>query len=152
MLVFYFLIFIFMFKWRIVSRSNINGKVHSFQKDFDDYDSYQEFVSSNPEYAPQVFLDNFWNPFGLLNQIQSAYPDNSYSLPTNTKYLPEGIDLSKYENRRLEKRQSEAEKLQKKYSLERSKAYLDDYIAENPDDADAKADIDKIEKEIKTLS
>ena len=87
-----------------------------------------------------------------MNQIQSAYPDNSYSLPTNTKYLPEGIDLSKYENRRLEKRQSEAEKLQKKYSLERSKAYLDDYIAENPDDADAKADIDKIEKEIKTLS
>ncbi len=86
-----------------------------------------------------------------MNQIQSAYPDNSYSLPTNTKYLPEGIDLSKYENRRLEKRQSEAERLQKKYSLERSKAYLDDYIAENPDDADANADRERINKELQNL-
>ncbi len=140
-----------MFKWRIVSRSNINGKVHSFQKDFDDYDAYQEFVANNPEYSPYSFFENFWNPVSFLNQLQPVYWDNIRALPTNTKYLPEGIDLSKYENRRIEKRQSEAEKLQKRYSLERSKEYLEDYITENPGDEEAKNDMEKIKKELKAL-
>ncbi len=140
-----------MFKWRIVSRSNINGKVHSFQKDFDDYDTYQEFVANNPEYSPHSFLENFWSPMNFWNQFQPTYQDTVRAIPGNTKYLPEGMDLSKYENRRIEKRQSEAEKLQKKYSLERSREYLEDYITENPDDTEAKKDMEKIEKELKTL-
>ncbi len=88
---------------------------------------------------------NFWN------QFQPTYQDTVRAIPGNTKYLPEGMDLSKYENRRIEKRQSEAEKLQKKYSLERSREYLEDYITENPDDTEAKKDMEKIEKELKTL-
>ena len=135
-----------MFKWRIISRSNINGKVHSFQKDFDDYDSYQEFIGNNPEYAPRPFLTNFWNPWLAIDRPYEA------SVPVDTKYLPDGIDLGKYENRRIEKRQSEAEKAQKKYSLERSKSYLEDYLAENPDDSEAKTDLEKIDSEIKLLA
>jgi hypothetical protein len=39
----------------------------------------------------------------------------------------------------------------KKQSLESTVAYLKDYLEENPDDNEAKADIEKIEKELKTL-
>lgn len=139
-----------MFKWRIVSRSNINGKVHTFQKDFDDYDSYQEFVGQNPEYSPRTFLDTLWNPWSTLSRYIPTN-EESYLLPADTRHLPEWINLDKYEKRRLEKRQTEAEKLMKKQSLERSRAYLTDYLEENPDDSEAKWDLEKIEKEIEGL-
>ena len=140
-----------MFKWRIISRSNINGKVHSFQKDFDDYDAYYDFIENNPEYSPRHALVDFWNPWSIFDR---SYPTHSLAshTPVDTKYLPEGIDLWKYETRRIEKRQSEAEKAQKKYSLERSKAYLEEYLVENPDDTDAKSDLEKINKEIQSLA
>ena len=140
-----------MFKWRIISRSNINGKVHSFQKDFDDYDAYHDFIEHNPEYSPRHTLIDFWNPWSLFDRnypVQALNPNNSVDL----KYLPEWVDLWKYETRRAEKRQSEAEKLQKKYSLERSKVYLEEYLSENPDDTDAQSDLDKIQNEIKLLA
>lgn len=139
-----------MFKWRIISRSNINGKVHSFQKDFDDYDAYHDFVERNPEYSPRQALIDFWNPWSVFDR---SYPTQilGSNTPVDSKYLPEWVDLWKYENRRLEKRQTEAENLQKKYSLERSKVYLEEYLGENPDDTEAKADLDKIQSEIKLL-
>lgn len=70
-------------------------------------------------------------------------------LPADTRHLPDGVDLEKYEKRRIEKRQTEAEKLQKKQSLERTQAYLKDYLEENPEDTDAKDDLEKIEKKLK---
>lgn len=147
----YILTFSLMFRWRIISRSNVNGKVHTFQKDFDDYDTYQEFIGQNPEYSPRGFLENFWNPWGSLERYLPNYEDTR-TLPADTRHLPEGVDLDKYEKRRLEKRQSEAEKLQKKQSLERSEVYLKDYLEENPDDQDAKSDLEKIQKELKTFA
>jgi len=36
-------------------------------------------------------------------------------------------------------------------SLERAKSYLDGYIMENPDDMDAKKDLEKIAQELKML-
>ena len=142
-----------MFKWRVISRSNVNGKVHTFQKDFDDYDDYQKFVGENPEYNPSRLFENFWNPWWFLwshfphgNELQNPV------LPADTKYLPEGIDLDKYEKRRAEKRQSEAEKAMRRQSLERSEAYLKDYLREDPEDTDAKDDLEKIEKELKALA
>ena len=139
-----------MFKWRIISRSNVNGKVHTFQKDFDDYDSYKEFVGQHPEYSPRSFLENFWNPWGTLDRYLPNYGD-SRLLPADTRHLPEGVDLEKYEKRRHEKRQTEAEKLAKKQSLERTVAYLTDYLEENPDDTEARSDLEKIEKELQPL-
>ena len=41
-----------------------------------------------------------------------------------------------------------AEKIAKKQSLERTEAYLKDYIEENPDDSDAQWDLERIEKEL----
>lgn len=139
-----------MFKWRIISRSNINGKVHTFQKDFDDYESYQDFVGAHPEYSPRAFIENFWNPWWSFDRFLPSYDQNSL-LPADTRHLPEGVDLEKYEKRRIEKRQTEAEKLQKKQSLERTLSYLKDYLEENPWDSEAEWDIEKIEKEIKDL-
>lgn len=141
-----------MFKWRVVSCSNVNGKIHSFQKDFDDYDSYQEFIDKNPEYSSRMLTWNLWNPWRVLDWSQKVLGLENLMTPVDTKYLPAGIDLEKYETRRLEKRQTEAEKWEKKRSLERSKEYLEDYIAENPKDAEAKSDIEKIMKELKALA
>lgn len=139
-----------MFKWRIVSRSNINGKVHTFQKDFDDYDDYATFLEKNPEYLPRAYLWNWWSPWRDWNPLLPDYQETP-ALPADTRHLPEGVDLAKYEKRRLEKRQSETEKLLKKQSLESTIAYLRDYLEENPDDLDAKTDIEKIEKELESM-
>lgn len=139
-----------MFKWRIVSRSNINGKVHTFQKDFDDYDDYKIFLEQNPDYLPRAYLGNWWSPWRDWNPLLPDYQETP-ALPADTRHLPEGVDLAKYEKRRLEKRQSETEKLLKKQSLESTIAYLRDYLEENPDDLDAKTDIEKIEKELESM-
>lgn len=128
----------------------MNGKVHTFQKDFDDYDTYQEFVGQHPEYSPRSFLENFWHPWGALDRHLPSYEDTRL-LPADTRYLPDGIDLEKYEKRRAEKRQTEAEKLEKKQSLERTESYLKDYLEENPDDKDAQSDLEKIQKELTSL-
>lgn len=141
-----------MFKWRVVSRSNVNGKVHTFQKDFDDYDDYQKFVGENPEYDTSRLFTNFWNPWNIWdNPLLSGHGATLPSLPADVRHLPEGVDLEKYEKRRVEKRQTEAEKLEKRQSLERSKSYLTDYLEENPDDTEARSDLEKIEKELDTL-
>lgn len=139
-----------MFKWRIVSRSNINGKVHTFQKDFDDYDDYKIFLEQNPDYLPRAYLGNWWSPWRDWNPLLPDYQE-APSLPADTRHLPEGVDLAKYEKRRLEKRQSETEKLLKKQSLESTIAYLKDYLEENPDDGDANVDLEKIEKELESM-
>lgn len=56
-----------MFKGRVISRSNINGKVHTFQKDFDDYESYQSFLAENPDFNTTRIFENIWQPFQLWN-------------------------------------------------------------------------------------
>lgn len=106
----------------------MNGKVHTFQKDFDDYDDYQGFLDCNPEYHPSSFFRNFWNPWATLDGFMTPRIGEMRSLPANTKYLPEGVDLEKYEKRRLEKRQTEAEKAEKRHSLEGTKEYLEDFL------------------------
>ena len=124
----------------------------AIQKDFDDYDSYQKFISENPEYNTKGLFQNFlggWNsPFDSF----FALPGGTQSLPADTKHLPDGVDLNKYENRRAEKRRLATQNAEKRYSLEQSKAYIQDYLTENPDDSDAQSDLEKIEKELKQLS
>lgn len=61
------------------------------------------------------------------------------------------MNLEKYEKRRLERRQSEAEKAEKRHSLEQTQSYLKNYLEENPDDSEAKDDLTKIEKELASL-
>ena len=123
------------FHWRIISRSNVNGKVHTFQKDFDDYESYQQ-RSVQLRHHPRALL-----PRGAVGH-RPVLPH---------RHLPEGVDLEKYEKRRTEKKQSEAEKIRKRHTLERTQAYLKDYLEEDPDDSDAKSDLEKVEKELSEL-
>lgn len=129
----------------------MNGKVHTFQKDFDDYDSYREFLDHNPEYLSRAYLGNWWNPWAQWDPLLPDFQEST-TIPVDSRYLPEGVDLDKYEKKRLEKRQAESEKTTKKISLEKSKSYLEDYLTENADDRDAKNDLEKIEKEIKSLT
>ena len=137
------------FRWRVISRSNVNGKVHTFQKDFDDYESYQTFMNEHPDYAPRAYLGDWWSPWSLWDAMLPDY--QAPALPADTRLLPEGVDLEKYEKRRLEKKQSEAEKIRKRHTLEKTQAYLKDYLEENPDDTEAKSDLEKVEKELEGL-
>jgi len=125
--------------------------VHTFQKDFDDYATYQEFIEQNPEYNTQRTWD-LRGPLGFWDQFFLPQSGAGSTLPADTRYLPEGVDLEKYEKRRLEKRQSEAEKAEKRRSLESSRSYLTDYLEENPEDSDAQADLETIEQEIAKLA
>ena len=130
----------------------MDGKVHTFQKDFDDYDDYQKFVGAHPEYDSTRLFQNFWNPWSLWdNTLLSNTGSTLPSLPVETRHLPEGVDLEKYEKRRAEKKQTETEKIAKKQSLERTEAYLKDYLEENPDDSDARDDLVKIEWELESM-
>lgn len=138
-----------MFKWKIISRTNVNGKVHTFQKDFDDYEAYQEFLWSHPEYQSHI---EDWNPWRLWDQFLDLGESSQKVLPADIKYLPEGVDLTKYEQRREEKRLKARENAYKKHSLETSKTYLDNYLVENPDDKEAKSDLETIEKELSLFS
>jgi hypothetical protein len=129
----------------------VNGKEHTFLKDFDDYDSYREFLKENPEYLSQMSLGDKWNPWRQWDPLLPDFQEEA-PLPLDTRHLPKDIDLNKYEKRRMEKYQSDAEKVEKMHSLEKAKAYLCDYIDENPEDSvDAKRDLEKIESEIKNL-
>ncbi|MFO0763920.1 MAG: hypothetical protein U0518_03630 [Candidatus Gracilibacteria bacterium] len=141
-----------MFQGRIVSRSNINGKVHTFQKDFDDYDSYQKFINENPEYNTKGLFQNFFDGWNSPFDSFFALPGGTRTLPADIKHLPDGVDLTKYENRRAEKRRMSAEQAERRYSLEQSKTYIQDYLSENPDDSDAQDDLKKIEQELQKLT
>ncbi|MBC7498025.1 hypothetical protein H7170_00090 [Candidatus Gracilibacteria bacterium] len=61
-----------MFKGRVVSSSNVNGKAHTLQKDFDDYTSYREFFDQNPEYLSRAYLGDWWSPW---SQWDALFPD-----------------------------------------------------------------------------
>ena len=138
-----------MFQWRVVSRSNLNGKVHTIQKDFDNYEDYRAFLEENPEYLSRAYLGDWWSPWAQWDPLLPDYA--IWAPPADTRYLPDGVDLTKYEKRRIEKRHGEAEKTEKKHSLERNREYLTDYIAENMDDQEAKDDLAKIDTELKNL-
>ena len=139
-----------MFKWRIISRSSVNGKIHTFQKDFDDYDAYRAFLDENPDFLPRATLGDWWSPWKNWNPLLPDFEEIK-ALPWDIRHLPEWVDLDKYEKRRLEKRQSETEKLLKKQSLESTVAYLKDYIEENPNDSEAKEDLEKVENELASI-
>lgn len=139
-----------MFKGKIVSRTNINGKVHTFQKDFDDYDAYQEFLSTHPEFNQNLL--GAINPWRMLDRFMGFSTPLRSELPAESKkYLPEGIDLDKYEKRREEKRQKMLANAERCRSLECGKAYLEEYLAENADDKEAQKDLEAITKELKDL-
>lgn len=107
-------------------------------------------MNEHPDYAPRAYLGDWWSPWSLWDPLLPDY--QTPALPADTRHLPEGVDLEKYEKRRLEKRQSEIEKVEKKHALERTQAYLADYLEENPDDTDAKADLEKVKAEIIALA
>lgn len=103
-----------MFQLRIISSSNVDGKVPTFQKDFEDYDSYREFMDQHPEYLSRAYLGNWWNPWSQWDPLLPDFQDST-TLPFDSHYLPEDVDLDKYEKKWLEKSHGEAEKTEKKY-------------------------------------
>lgn len=139
-----------MFKWRIISRSNINGKVHTFQKDFDDYESYQDFIHQNPEYNTPRLFDSWIQPWAFWDNIFPQTYTPQITTPLQS-HLPEGVDLAKYEKRLQDKRVERAEIERKKSSLESSLSWIDKYLEENPEDQEAKEDREKIQKELEWI-
>jgi hypothetical protein len=121
------------------------------KKDFDDYDDYQRFVGENPEYDTANIFQRLWTPWNTWDRLFAPMGSEIPTLPADTRHLPEWVNLEKYEKRRFEKRQTEAEKAEKRHSLERTRAYLTDYLEENSDDTEAKSDLEKVEKEFSSI-
>ena len=97
-------------------------------------------------------LDNFWNPWSIWsdNTLPQLFASShSPSLPA--QHLPEGVDLTKYEKRFQDKKIQEHEKQQKKSSLEKTEQWLQNYLEQNPDDNEARDDLEKVKKEIEAI-
>jgi hypothetical protein len=84
-----------MFKCRVVYHSNVNGKKQTLQKDFDDYDSYREFIDQNPEYLPLMSTWDWWNPWREWDPILPDYQKtNPHHLDTSSFPKEVGRDKS----------------------------------------------------------
>jgi hypothetical protein len=112
----------------------VNGKAHTFQKDFTDFQSYRDFMGQYPE----------WYFGGLFETTQPE----QFLAPANAS----GIELEKYEQRRKEKIAINKERQHKKNSLERVRNYLQKYLEESPEDMEAQTDLKKVEEELQTYT
>lgn len=61
----------------------MNGKVHTFQKDFDNYEDYRAYLDDHPEYIPRSYLGDWWSPWA---QWDPLLPD--YAEENKTRALP----------------------------------------------------------------
>lgn len=157
-----------MFKWKVYSYSNINGKEKRFEKEFDDISEYNNFLANTPEFSS--FRSPSWGiSFDSLFDF-NTYLDNFFHSrfspvdESTTKRLSQaeeeqifGIDLSKYENeiQRIEeeKQKKDEKKNMLEKSLEKLKTYLDRFKKEKRDDIvkQIEEDIKKVEKDLEEL-
>lgn len=147
-----------MFKGKIYSYTNINWKEKRFEKEFNNFEEYNDFLNSNPEFNTNNFLTGFDNY--LENFFNSKFALNpTYENNLSKKLLPESVDinLEKYE-KEAKKIDEEKEKNKQEKSLlektkEKLKWYLEKFKEEWKEDLvkNIKEDIKKIEEKLKKL-
>ena len=147
-----------MFKWKVYFYQNINGKEKKVEKEFNNPNEYYDFINSHPEFSNNLlgfgnldnYLENFFNSRFALEPVYNEVPSNNF--------LPEGIDLDKYEAEAQkideEKKKKEEEKNVLKKSLEKLKEFLEKFKKEKKDDLvkKVKKDIEKVEEKLKKLA
>ncbi len=131
-----------MFKWKIYTRQNIDGKMQSFEKSFDNYNEFVEFM--NEKGFPS-------------NHLTSGDGSDTRRAIGNTQMPALPVDLGKYEKEIKKIQVQESKKRIRKKQLEHAKSKLEQYkntfeSAGNKElMIDVEADLLKIDQEIKTL-
>ena len=147
-----------MFKGKVYYYSNINWKEKKLEKDFNNFEEYNNFLNSHPEFSPNNLLsfdlDNYLeNFFNSRFALETPYSNNN----EEKKLLPEWINLDEYEREAKkideEKRKKKEEKWVLEKTLEKLKGYLEKFKKENRNDLveKIKEDIKKVEEKLKNL-
>jgi len=150
-----------MFKWKVYVYRNNNGKEEEFEKEFDNPQEFNNFRKTyhQPEFTgpfmwlwDRAHLQNYFN-----NLIDRRFWLESMPEPEEEKALPNGVDLSVYEDELQKMEYEEAHKNEKlqwlKNSLDKLKEFKKKFEDKWRDDMvkKIKKDIDATQKEIDSL-
>ena len=150
-----------MFKWKVYVYRNNNGKEEEFEKEFDNPQEFNNFRKTyhQPEFTgpfmwlwDRAHLQNYFN-----NLIDRRFWLESMPEPEEEKALPNGVDLSVYEDELQKMEYEEAHKNEKLQWLKNSLAKLKEFKKKFEDKwrddmvKKIKKDIDATQKEIDSL-
>ena len=150
-----------MFKWKVYVYRNNNGKEEEFEKEFDNPQEFNNFRKTyhQPEFTgpfmwlwDRAHLQNYFN-----NLIDRRFWLESMPEPDEEKALPNGVDLSVYEDELQKMEYEEAHKNEKLQWLKNSLAKLKEFKKKFEDKwrddmvKKIKKDIDATQKEIDSL-
>lgn len=150
-----------MFKWKVYVYRNNNGKEEEFEKEFDNPQEFNNFRKTyhQPEFTgpfmwlwDRAHLQNYFN-----NLIDRRFWLESMPEPEEEKALPNGVDLSVYEDELQKMEYEEAHKNEKLQWLKNSLAKLKEFKKKFEDKwrddmvKKIKKDIDTTQKEIDSL-
>lgn len=144
-----------MFQWKVYSYQNINGKEKSFEKTFDNYDEYRNYMWGNSIFSGFLgwngsFFDNYLDSF-----LDRRLALSSWSPPEENN-LP--VDISRYEEEVRKIDMDESEKRQRREQLESAKTRLTEYKEKFNNSGkkdllkEVEADMKKIDEELKEIS
>jgi len=150
-----------MFKGKVYVYRNNNGKEEEFEKEFDNPQEFNNFRKTyrQPEFTgpfmwlwDRAHLQNYFN-----NLIDRRFWLESMPEPEEEKALPNGVDLSVYEDELQKMEYEEAHKNEKLQWLKNSLAKLKEFKKKFEDKwrddmvKKIKKDIDATQKEIDSL-
>ena len=150
-----------MFKGKVYVYRNNNGKEEEFEKEFDNPQEFNNFRKTyhQPEFTgpfmwlwDRAHLQNYFN-----NLIDRRFWLESMPEPDEEKALPNGVDLSVYEDELQKMEYEEAHKNEKLQWLKNSLAKLKEFKKKFEDKwrddmvKKIKKDIDATQKEIDSL-
>ena len=150
-----------MFKWKVYVYRNNNGKEEEFEKEFDNPQEFNNFRKTyhQPEFTgpfmwlwDRAHLQNYFN-----NLIDRRFWLESMPEPEEEKALPNGVDLSVYEDELQKMEYEESHKNEKLQWLKNSLAKLKEFKKKFEDKwrddmvKKIKKDIDATQKEIDSL-
>lgn len=144
-----------MFQWKVYSYQNINGKEKSFEKTFDSYDEYRNYMWGSSIFSG--FLG--WNG-SLFDNCLNSFLDRRLALsswsPPEKNNLP--IDMGHYEEEVRKIDMDESEKHKRKEQLESAKTRLTEYKEKFNNSGkkdllkEVEVDMKKIDEELKEIS
>ena len=150
-----------MFKWKVYVYRNNNGKEEEFEKEFDNPQEFNNFRKTyrQPEFeGPFMWLGDWANLQNYFNNlIDRRFWLESMPEPEEEKALPNGVDLSVYEDELQKMEYEEAHKNEKLQWLKNSLAKLKEFKKKFEDKwrddmvKKIKKDIDTTQKEIDSL-
>jgi len=142
-----------MFQGKVYSYQNINGKEKSFEKTFDSYDEYRNFMWGNDSFS--WFLGSAGSMF---DSYLNNFFDRKMTLGPGNEDMQLPVNMNKYDEEIRKIDMSEQEKKRKREQLESAKTRLTEYKEKFQQSwkkdllKDVESDMKKIEDELKSLS